>query len=231
MDAELELVKEFLCRYGSLYAPQLVLLMALSAMTVYRREMSCNHCYAEETKDGEDDDAVTTDEGIRSDGEQGWNGPRRAPSSLQWNNVETEKLLEGMGLYASGAALSPLLEVFLQNAERARRGLALAEDRFLQHTEKIRSGPLSKNENGARGCARRRIAADPIASCIHSKDKFVDQRQQREGRDAAAAGAAADFSKDPNIWSETVPSDAQVHIVRFMRFFAVPRGSLSDFRC
>jgi len=202
MDAELELVKEFFCRYGSLYAPQLVLLMALSAMTVYRREMSCNHCYAEETKEGEGDGDNT-----RSTDESSNELQRRPP---RCDSVETERLLESMGLYASGAALLPLLEAFALNAERARQGLVLAEDILLQHAEKLRSGLPLKNEHVSGGCGRRTAPSDPTTICHCSKDK---QHQRRQQRDAVAAEAS---SEDPHFWSKSFPSDAQVHILSFL---------------
>ena len=56
------------------------LVLVLSAITVFRREMSCNHCYAEATE-----------------------------ASSTWDDEETDQILDRAGCYCSGASLSPLL--------------------------------------------------------------------------------------------------------------------------
>jgi hypothetical protein len=89
MDAASDDLSEWICRYGSLYGPQLVLIATLSAITVYRREMSCNHCYAPEKIE------TTTDS---SD----WQHD-------EWNEAAAEVLLDGGSLYCSGASLQPIV--------------------------------------------------------------------------------------------------------------------------
>jgi cytochrome b involved in lipid metabolism len=85
-----------LCYYTRLYGAQLVLLTLLSAVTVYRREMSCNHVYTE------DDDMHTRSnkDRRRKNGEG---------SDKKWEEC-TEELLEGAGAYCSG---EPLIAVML----------------------------------------------------------------------------------------------------------------------
>ena len=74
-----------------------MLLTFLSAVTVYRREMSCNHVYTE------DDDMHTSVKDHRKvDGER----------SDRWEEC-TEELLESAGAYCSGQPLQPLFDVAL----------------------------------------------------------------------------------------------------------------------
>ena len=75
--------------YGSLYGPQIVLLATLSAITVFRREISCNHVYAEEEHQQQ----------------QSKSNENRA--SYKWNEQQADELLNGAGLYCSGSSLLP----------------------------------------------------------------------------------------------------------------------------
>jgi hypothetical protein len=90
---------ELLYFYGHLYGPQVLLLALLSAITVYRREISCNHCYAEVEEGG-------TVEAVRSS----------IVSSESWDAEETDCLLEGAGCPTSLAF--PLLSRLLQTWRR-----------------------------------------------------------------------------------------------------------------
>ena len=83
---------EILYFYGSLYAPQIVLVATLSAITIFRRQISCNHVYAEQGDDSPP-------------------GERRRQVSVTWNEKEAEEFLNGAGLYYSG---SPLLSMVLK---------------------------------------------------------------------------------------------------------------------
>jgi hypothetical protein len=85
-----------LCYYTRLYGVQLVLLTLLSAVTVYRREMSCNHVYTED-----DDIHARSNKDRRKDNGEG--------ADNKWEEC-TEELLEGAGAYCSG---EPLLAVML----------------------------------------------------------------------------------------------------------------------
>jgi hypothetical protein len=86
---------EALYQYGQTYGLlQLVFLAALGAITVFRREMSCNHCYAEhESRESAEDRSTTV-------------------GSIDWDEEGegTEDILEGSGLNCSGASL---MAVFL----------------------------------------------------------------------------------------------------------------------
>jgi cytochrome b involved in lipid metabolism len=99
---------DLVCRYGRLYGPQIVLLVSLIAITVYRREMSCNHCYAEH----EESEDKSTAEG-----------------STDWfeQQEETEELLESAGLYYSGASLLPILTSLLNIWNNKWRGPTMEE--------------------------------------------------------------------------------------------------------
>jgi cytochrome b involved in lipid metabolism len=85
------------CYYSRLYAAPLVLLTLLSALTVYRREMSCNRVYTED-----DDIHANVKDRHKVVGE----------ASDRWEE-STEELLEGAGAYCSGQPLQPLFDVAL----------------------------------------------------------------------------------------------------------------------
>jgi hypothetical protein len=92
-DEIIDVLYQHVQTYGLL---QVVLLAALGAITVFRREMSCNHCYVEhESRDSSEERSSTL-------------------SSIDWDEEEAEDMLEGAGLYCSGASLAP---VFLSLAK------------------------------------------------------------------------------------------------------------------
>ena len=80
---------ELLYEYASIHGPKVVLVATLSAITIYRREMSCNHCYVESAPSKEDESS-----GV---------------SRRLWDEEEAEELLDGAGHYCSGATLVPLI--------------------------------------------------------------------------------------------------------------------------
>ncbi|GKY98398.1 hypothetical protein MPSEU_000797300 [Mayamaea pseudoterrestris] len=84
---------EVLLHLVHVYGIHLVLL-CLSAMTVYRREMSCNHCYAEPEHYVHKNMEITN---AHDDAEN------------DWDDVQTDELLESVGLYCSGASLLPAM--------------------------------------------------------------------------------------------------------------------------
>lgn len=88
---------DWIYHYGSLYGPQIVLLATLSAITIYRREMSCNHCYASRP-------STTNNNNTNSNNEVSSQRTTR-----EWDDIEAENLLDGVGLYCSGASLMPVV--------------------------------------------------------------------------------------------------------------------------
>lgn len=80
--------------YTRLYGAQLVLLTLLSAVTIYRREMSCNHVYTEA-------ESVA----IRKRCLKNVNSPELADKFEE----STEELLEGAGAFCSGEPLYSVL--------------------------------------------------------------------------------------------------------------------------
>jgi hypothetical protein len=92
-DELIDVLFQYVQTYG---LTQVVLLVALGAITVFRREMSCNHIYVEhESRDSSDDRSTTI-------------------ASIDWDEEEAEDMLEGAGLYCSGSSLVP---VFLSLAK------------------------------------------------------------------------------------------------------------------
>ena len=99
MDTLWQQSSEWLELYG---ASQLLLVATLSAITIFRREMSCNHCYYQES----DDEASSSKESS-------------SVLSEDWDDGETEELLEGAGRYCSVACLAPVLEKLKETSEEA----------------------------------------------------------------------------------------------------------------
>lgn len=88
-----------LCENACVSGPQMVLLITLGAITVFRREMSCNHCYAAP------EDATVTGKST----EDGSTGMDEWWCAMDQHEAETEELLNGAGLYCSGASVLPTL--------------------------------------------------------------------------------------------------------------------------
>jgi hypothetical protein len=84
------------CAYMSLYGPQIFLVTCLSAVTLYRREMSCNRVFHVEP------DCDETKSQSSSSSEQ---------DNLM--ELDTEDLLDGAGLYCSGAPLVAFASVWI----------------------------------------------------------------------------------------------------------------------
>jgi hypothetical protein len=74
----------------SLYGPKIVLVATLGAITIYRREMSCNHCYVEQRPSSRGDMSSEA-------------------SLLLWDEEATDELLDGAGRVCSGASLVPVV--------------------------------------------------------------------------------------------------------------------------
>ena len=129
-----------------MYGPQIVLLTCLSAMTMYRRELSCNRGFHDDNSSSEEEGEEVDEELLLSsqsdeaqqqgDGEE--EGHRRTSSSrkhcgevfngsiecddeddsysyssLLPDNETTEKLLDGAGMYCSGAPLLAMVSTWL----------------------------------------------------------------------------------------------------------------------
>jgi hypothetical protein len=106
-DELIDVLHQYVQTYGLL---QVVLLAALGAITVFRREMSCNHIYVEhESRDSSDDRSTTI-------------------ASIDWDEEEAEDMLEGAGLYCSGSSLMPVF----QSLSKAFSGSDEAENEVFQ---------------------------------------------------------------------------------------------------
>lgn len=111
----IDVLYQYVQTYGLLHV---VLLASLGAITVFRREMSCNHCYVEhESRDSSDDKSTTI-------------------GSIDWDEEEAEAMLEGAGLYCSGSSLMP---VFLSLA-KAFSGSDEAKNEVLQKLRRAWNG-------------------------------------------------------------------------------------------
>jgi len=87
--------------YLSLYGPHIALWVVLSAVTVYRREISCNRSYHED-----DDEELEDYNNVTREGKAASSRITGDKAAVTFDNEEkelmTEELLEGAGLYWSG---------------------------------------------------------------------------------------------------------------------------------
>ena len=86
-----------------MYGAQIVVLTCLSAMTIYRRELSSNRVFHQEEEATEEEGSAYS--------------PRRQVSEKTLH--ETDELLEGAGSYCSGAPLLAIVSVWLECFEQA----------------------------------------------------------------------------------------------------------------
>lgn len=179
MDSAADLV----CRYGSLYGPQIVLVATLSAITVYRREMSCNHCYSSPPTTTT---TATNNENLSS-------GARRS-----WNDLEAENLLDGVGLYCSGASILPVAMHLLSVLSETKlcNDPESTED-LLEHAGNFLSGePLT---SALLGSPRKQ----------QSNARAILSRQSRMKTTAGTTDRHAMFAG-------FLPQDLQIHVCSFL---------------
>jgi len=116
--------------YTRIYAAQIVLVTLLSAVTIYRREMSCNRVY-------QDDDDDDDDDGDGSNATTGGNrtSTNRTTTSMSHHRrqqedtkegAEWDDLLEGAGKWGSGKPLTGIIlsiwSHLIQCKQRIERG-------------------------------------------------------------------------------------------------------------
>uniref|UniRef100_A0A7S3L716 Cytochrome b5 heme-binding domain-containing protein n=1 Tax=Amphora coffeiformis TaxID=265554 RepID=A0A7S3L716_9STRA len=171
-------LSEWVCHYGSLYGPQIVLLATLSAITIYRREMSCNHCYAASSRNPRSNMSARKS-----------NSAITSSRTHQWNELKAEHLLDGVGLYYSGASLLPvvmhLLEVYKETELCATTD---ATEEMLEHAGNFFSG-------------------EPFANLLASPRKMPL---------VARTSLVRDGNKDYELFAGHLPSDLQIHVCSFL---------------
>jgi hypothetical protein len=182
---------EWICRYGSLYGPQIVLIATLSAITVYRREMSCNHCYAperSETSSGQDTE---------------WND--------EWNEAEAEVLLDGVGLYCSGASLQPIV---------------LRVCAFLRETENCLShAPDSVPTEDLLEMAGMFLSGEPLASALMGVSKAPPKSLPAC---PSLLGSKESHVPESQLFANSLPPDLLMDVCTFLEPVDVVRLSCVD---
>ena len=170
-------LSEWVCHYGSLYGPQLVLLATLSAITIYRREMSCNHCYAASSHTPHSTVGTRKSSG-------------RSSRTHQWNALEAEHLLDGVGLYYSGASLLPVvMQLLLIYKETELCASTDATEEMLEHAGNFLSG-------------------EPFANLLASPRKSTLAR--------TFLAARASTNSDYELFAGHLPPDLQIHVCSFL---------------
>ena len=92
------------CNYVTVYGPQVVLLATLSAITVFRREMSCNRVFHNDDQEDEEDTTICAEK-------QQSCSTSHEEEELKFE--QTDDLLEGAGSYCSGAPLISALVTWM----------------------------------------------------------------------------------------------------------------------
>mmetsp|Transcript_9263 Transcript_9263/g.14230 ORF Transcript_9263/g.14230 Transcript_9263/m.14230 type:complete len:501 (-) Transcript_9263:952-2454(-) len=148
--------------YTQLYGVQILLLTALSAMTIYRRELSCNHGYHVDDEDEDDDDDDNNDIGNRDlDSKTKDNTTTSPPSSplqrpktaaFTWDDETAELLLEGAGNYCSGQPLFLALgalwfNIFITTSKDDAGQSSKTLTTATTTTEEEEEGPLATGTN------------------------------------------------------------------------------------
>lgn len=91
--------------YSQIYAAQIILVTLLSAVTIFRREMSCNHEYSAPKEDEDNEREMMENSG-----------------------KEWEEVLEGAGKWGSGKPLTEMIQTIWGSLSQIRRGAAKLED-------------------------------------------------------------------------------------------------------
>ena len=210
-----EELAQVLCHYGSLYGAHIVLLAMLSAITVYRREMSCNHCYAEQEEEEEKREGAENERDQRNHRETEATSHfytslphlvkspcRRFESEEEEEEAAFDELLELAGLYCSGAALTPVWEGILE----------LVSTEY--HRPRLAWSVESEEEARAEKCCRKlkkrprqRSAPTVMSTFFPQIDCAVDAPYARENN-----GECSSFCP----FSRGLPADALIHILTFL---------------
>jgi len=213
------------------YAPQIVVLAMLSAITVYRREMSCNRCYYSD--DDDDDDDSSKNSGAPGDNKEHQNDNKKKSNSLvmsemDWNEDEAEETLERMGLYCSGAPLMPALWLSLvEKAHHYDDGddsiWRYVLERLVLSNNDGGLGTFSNNKTAVEGrqrsenddWSRRRPVSDAAA---RSSATETTAASASTSTTAAANDTTSSSTADARdlFFANSVPDDVQIHVLSYL---------------
>lgn len=174
------ILSDLVYHFGGLDAATIIFIATLGAITIFRREMSCNHCYVEEQSTDSRIGERTEDDEI---------------SSKDWNDEETEELLEGAGRFCSGALLAPVVDNILKALHGQRNNIvdSLLNDYHPQTTEDILD---------AAGC---------YCSGIPLLRSFIRSRPPR-----SISVISFSHAYNQQGFISSLPMDAQIHMLSFL---------------
>jgi hypothetical protein len=145
--------------YVSLYGVHIVIGALLSAVTIYRREMSCNRVFHEDDSDDEAED-------------ESLSAPFCISDELE---AEAEELLDGAGMYCSGQPIVALAAAWLEFFTSVENGDNSKDDLLswdmLDHAGNISTQPII----AAIALAllnKDKLPKDPIGGKLKEKKKF-----------------------------------------------------------
>mmetsp|Transcript_20707 Transcript_20707/g.44818 ORF Transcript_20707/g.44818 Transcript_20707/m.44818 type:complete len:520 (-) Transcript_20707:365-1924(-) len=215
----LTMTTQLVCLYG----PQLVLLATLSAITVYRREISCNHVYAEE---GEEDQAISSSE----------NREDNIVRKRIWNDQMAEELLEGAGSYCSGSALLPLVELFaqwfslLQQVEKD--GTESIGNRCDKRTiSALLSSKHNVSASDLLDLAGNYYCGEPVASLLLNKPLQIPKALSIKRTQQLRQAALLETEDSKNDIVSGLPADAWIQIMSFLEPSDVTRFGMINRAC
>lgn len=212
-----------------LYFLEITLLLALVAITIFRREMSCNHCYSE-------NDAIETAESVSSTGSHGSTNnslPRRRIGNgeismiLDWNDEQAESILEGTIEFYSG---SSLLFPFLSKIIRAPIGALFFYLPKLFYLWWKSSEALSMEDilDGAENYYSWRFLFSPSHTKRQPPSSIVIRQPSRLSTCSESTISDNEYlGKNDTIFTNLLPADATVHILTFLH----PKDIVAGFGC
>jgi hypothetical protein len=174
--------------YTRLYAAQIILVTLLSAVTIYRREMSCNHVYVQEDVTNERNYGNATLEEEEAQREQ------RERQGEQW-----DALLEGAGKWGSGQPLKDVVLAAWGVMMRIKKGISSSSEWTEKKSEELLE---------AAGLS---LSGEPIWAWVISLWTRI-WLQSLEDRNKYMMGAVSKPSPLP----KDIPPDLQVHILSFL---------------
>jgi len=181
-------------------------------MTIYRRELSCNHGYHIDDDDDDDDQDDNGDEYHHHHSKNSKTSQHSSPksavaSAATWDDESTELLLEGAGNYCSGQPLFLALGALWFNIFITASEPITTTSREGQEQEEL----VYKNNQGTRQHRDKRRLLQPKLPIISNATSSIVTGQQQQQQQSLQ-----NDHHDKNSLLVTLPPDCQVHVLSFL---------------
>lgn len=220
--------------FARLYFLEIVLLLSLVAITIFRREMSCNHCYADGIEMEASSSSAGTDGSINNSHSRRRNGPGNSNGDTQstsmildWNDEQADSVLEGATGFYSGSSLlfpflskvfrTPIVAIFFYLPELLSIWWKSSETLSLEDI-------LDGAENYYSG---RRFFMPSSTRCPPPFSIVIRQPSSFSSSSSSTISDNEDFGKNETIFTSFLPADTTIHILSFLH----PKDIVSGFGC